>query len=89
VKVTKKDGCLRACDHQNHKDEEKKTKHVVHLTGPNRIEDEKELDENAAKRQDSAHDHSRNRLSVDGLLGNLARDLVCPDRMLQGLKIYN
>ena len=51
---------------------------------PDAVEDEKELDEDAAKGQNAAHDHRRDGARVDALAGNLARDLVGP----HGLRVW-
>ena len=40
---------LGASNHQNKEHEEQESKHVVHLAGPQRVQDEKQLDEDASK----------------------------------------
>ena len=49
---------------------------------PDRIEDEKQLDEDATEWKDTAHDDSRNRLRVKDLFWNLTLDGVGANRML-------
>ena len=56
--------------------------HVVDLTGPNAVENEKQLDKNASERQDPSHDNPRYRLGVDRLVRDLPGDLVGPDWLL-------
>ena len=67
---------LGAGHDQDDEDEEEKAEHVIGLMGPDAVEDEKELNEDASERQDSAHDDSRKRTRVDGLFGDLTRNLV-------------
>ncbi len=52
---------------------------------PNAVEDEEELDEDAAKGQDAAHDDARHGFGEEGLLRNLAWDLVCSHWWLDAL----
>lgn len=49
VEIAEQDSGLRASDEENDKYQEQKSKHVVHLMRPNAVEDEKKLNENAAK----------------------------------------
>lgn len=72
---------LRTCDDENEKNEEQKSKHVIHLAWPDRIQDEKQLNENATEWQDTAHDDAWDWLSVDRLLRNLTWNLICAHRM--------
>jgi len=65
MEIAEQNGGFRAGDYKNYKDKEKETKHVVHLMGPNGIEDEEQLDEDAAKGQNAAHDNSRQGTSVE------------------------
>ena len=53
---------------------------------PDAVEDEEELDEDAAERQDSTHDDAREWLCVERLLWDLSRDLIGPHWMLNGLQ---
>ncbi len=52
---------------------------------PNAVEDEEELDEDAAEGQDAAHDDARHGFGEEGLLRNLAWDLVCSHWWLDAL----
>ena len=49
MEVAQKNGCLGTGDHQNPKYQKQETEHVIHLTGPQRIQNEEQLDENASK----------------------------------------
>ena len=82
MKVGEEDGGLGTRDDENDKDEKEKAEHVVGLVGPNTIENEEELNEDAAEGQNAAHDDSWDGTRVDGLVGNLSRDLVRPNGML-------
>lgn len=62
---------------------------VSYLAGPQGVEDEEELDEDAAEGEHSAHDDAGDGHSVHGLVWDLAGDLVGADRMLQTLKNNN
>lgn len=62
VEIAEQDSGLRAGDQENNKYQEQKSKHVVHLMRPNAVEDEKKLDKDAAKGQDTPHHYARNRL---------------------------
>lgn len=85
VEVAEQDGSFRARDHQDDEDQEEETEHVVHLVGPDAVEDEEELDEDAAEGQDAAHDDAGQRPGVEGLLGDLPGDLVGSHRVLDGI----
>jgi len=87
VEVAQQYGCLRARDNQDDKDQEQKAEHVVDLAGPQGTQDKEQLNENAAKGQNAAHNDARNRLSVDRLVGNLTGNLVGTHWVLQGLEI--
>ena len=52
--------------------------HVINLTGPDAVEDEEKLNEDAAEWEDAAHDDAGDGLGVDGLVRNLPRYLVGP-----------
>lgn len=86
VKVAQQNRRLRAGDDQDQKHQKQKAKHVVHLAGPERVQDEEQLDEDAAEGQDAAHDDAGHGLGVDRLVRDLARDLVGADRVLEGLE---
>lgn len=53
---------------------------------PDRVHDEEELNEDAAERQNAAHYDAGDRLRVDRLLRNLARDLVRAHWVFEGLQ---
>ena len=76
MKVAEENGCLRAGDNENDEDKKQKSIHVVNLTGPNAVENEKELDKNASEWENTAHDDTRDGLGVDGLIRNLSWNLV-------------
>lgn len=76
VEVAEQDGRLRACDHQDHEHQKQEAEHVVHLTGPKRVQYEEQLNEDASERQHSAHHDAGHGLGVQGLFWNLTRDLV-------------
>lgn len=48
---------------------------------PNAVEDEKQLNKDAAKGQDAAHEHGGQGACVNVLRRDLARNLVCPHRL--------
>ena len=52
---------------------------------PDGVEDEEQLDEYAAKGQNSSHDDTRERLRVERLLRDLTRDLIGPHWMFNTL----
>jgi len=82
MEVAEQDGGLGAGDDQDHKHEEQKSIHVINLTGPNTVEDEEQLDEDASEGEDPAHDDARDGLGVDGLVRDLPGDLVGAHRLL-------
>ena len=51
---------------------------------PNGPENEEELNENASKWQNSAHHNARQRLCIEDLVGNGARDCIGADGVLNG-----
>ena len=81
MKVGQENGRLRTRHDQNDKDEEEEAEHVIGLMRPDAVQDEEELDEDAAERQNSTHDDAGNRTRVDGLFGDLTRNLIRPNRM--------
>ena len=83
VEVAEQDGRLGASDEQNDEDEEEEAVHVVDLRGPDRVEDEEELDEDAAEGEDAAHDDARDGLCVNTLVRDLPGDLICPHRVFK------
>jgi len=78
VEVAEEDGGLGAGDDQDHKHEEEKSVHVVDLTGPDTVENKKQLDENAAEGQNAAHDDAGDGLGVNRLVRDLSGYLVGP-----------
>lgn len=86
MEIAQQYGCLGACDDENPKDQEQKSKHVVHLAGPQRIQYEEQLNENASKWQHTAHNDARNGLRVNRLVWNLTWNLICTNGMLQRLQ---
>lgn len=48
MKVAQKYRRFRASDNQYQEHEEQESKHVVHLVGPQRVQNEEQLDEDAA-----------------------------------------
>lgn len=86
MEIAQQYGCLGACDDENPEDQEQKSKHVVHLAGPQRIQYEEQLNENASKWQHTAHNDARNGLRVNRLVWNLTWNLVCTNGMLQRLQ---
>lgn len=77
MEVTEQHSGLRARHHQDEEYQEQEAKHVVSLRRPNGVEDEEELDEDAAKGQYSTHDDAREGPGVYTLLGDLPGNLVC------------
>jgi len=84
MKVAEQDRGLRTGDDENHEHEEQESIHVIDLTGPDTVEDEEELNENAAEGEDTAHDDAGDGLSVDGLVRDLSRNLIGPHWLLYG-----
>ena len=77
MEVTQENRGFGTSDDQNNGNEEKEAEHVVDLVGPERVEDEKQLNEDAAKWQDAAHDDAGNRSSVENLLRNVSWNWIC------------
>jgi hypothetical protein len=59
--------------------------HSKYFALPNAVEDKKELNKDASKRQHSTHEHSWYWLSVEVLLGDLTRNLVGAHWVLNSL----
>ena len=53
---------------------------------PNAVEDEEELDEDAAEGQDTPHDNARDGLGEERLLWDLPGNLIGSDGLLDGLE---
>lgn len=77
VEVTQQHRGLRTRDDQNDENQKQEAKHVVGLVGPQRIEDEEQLDKDAAERKHASHDDARGRARVNTLIRHLSRDLIC------------
>ena len=84
VKIAEKDRGFRASDDQNNENQKEESIHVVDLRRPNWVQHEEELDKDASKRQDSAHDNARHRLGINTLLRDLPRDLISAHGMFNG-----
>ena len=65
MKVAEENGGLGTSDDEDDEDQEKESVHVVDVWRPDGAQDEKQLNENAPKRQNSAHDDSGNGLQYD------------------------
>lgn len=85
MEIAEEHSGLRAGNHQDEEHQEQEAKHVIRLWWPDGVEDEEQLDEDAAKGQHPTHDDARQRSRVHTLLGDLPWDLVCPHRVLQTL----
>lgn len=85
MEVAKKNGRLGAGDDKNQKDEEEKSEHVVHLTGPDRVQNEEELNKDASEWQNTTHHNAWNGLRVNRLIGNLTWNLIRSYWMLECL----
>ena len=76
LEVAQHNGDLRAGDHQDHKHQAKEAEEVVELVQPHGGEDEEELDEDSAKRQNASNQDAKHRVHVPRLLGYLPGNLV-------------
>lgn len=65
MEIAQQNCCLGAGYDQYEKHQEEESKHVVHLIGPQRAQNEEQLDEDAAEWQNAAHDDSGNGLCVN------------------------
>ena len=74
VEVAQQDGSLRTGDDEDERYKQQEAEHVVDLVRPDRVEDEKQLDENAPERQNTAHDNTGDGTRVEHLLRDVARD---------------
>jgi len=83
LEVAHDDRDLCARNDEDDKDYEQEAEDVEELVAPDGAEDEEELDEDSAERQDAAHQHAQHRAHVPHLVRDLPRDLVCCDRVLQ------
>ena len=55
MEVAEQDGRLWAGDDEDEEDEEEESVHVVDLRAPDAVQDEEQLDEDAAEGEDAAH----------------------------------
>ncbi len=55
---------------------------------PDAVEDEEQLDEDAAERQDAAHEGAGEWVGQPVLVGDLTGDLIGPHRLLDSLQKY-
>lgn len=85
MEITEEHSSLRAGNHQDEEHQEQETKHIICLWRPNGVEDEEQLDEDAAKGQHATHNDARQRSCIHTLLRDLPWDLVCSHRVLQTL----
>lgn len=53
---------------------------------PNAVQNEEQLNKDAAKGQNATHDHARKRFGIQALRWHLTRNLVCPHRMFDWLE---
>lgn len=67
---------LCACDDQYHKDQAQEAEEVVELVEPHGGEDEEELDEDCAERQNASNQDAKHRVHVPWLLRYLPGNLV-------------
>jgi len=82
VEVAKEDGGFRAGNDEDDEHDEKESIHVIDLAAPDAVQDEEELDKNAAKWEHSTHDDAGDRLGINALVRNLPGDLVGPHGLL-------
>lgn len=85
MEIAQQYGGLGASDDQDQEHKEQKAEHVVHRIRPDRIEDKEELDKNAAEGQHAAHYDARDGLRVNGLIGDLSRNLIGAHGMFKSL----
>jgi len=84
LEVAEHDRDLSAGDDEDDKHQEEEAKNVVELVQPDGGEDEEELDENRAERQDATDQDGEEWVHVPGLLRDLSWDLVGFDWRLHG-----
>ena len=82
MEVAEEDGGLRARDDQDEIDNGQEAEHVVELMRPQAVQDEEELNEDAAEGQYAAHEDAGQRTRVQVLRGYLTRYLVGAHRVL-------
>ena len=77
MEVAEENCGLGAGDDQDDEHEEEEAEQVVELVLPDGGEDEEELDEHGAERQDACHQHAEHRVQVPHLLRNLPPEKRC------------
>lgn len=87
MKIAQQNRRLSASNDKNYEHQKEKPKHIIQLRRPNRIENEEQLNKNAAKRQNASHHDARQWLSVDGLFRDESRYLVGSHWMFERLEI--
>ena len=65
MEVAEQDCGLAAGDDENDEHEEKKSVHIIDLTGPDAVQHEEQLDEDTAEGENSTHNDARNRLQYN------------------------
>lgn len=83
MEITEQNCRFRTRDDEYEKNQEEKSKHVVHLARPEGIKYEEQLYKYATEWQDTTHDDSGHWLRVEILLWYLPRNLIRSYRMLQ------
>lgn len=84
LEVAQHDRDLRAGDDEDEEHDEEEAEDVVELVQPDGGQDEEQLDEDRAERQDAPDQNGEHRAHVPGLLRDLARDLVRAHGVLGG-----
>mmetsp|Transcript_35291 Transcript_35291/g.82630 ORF Transcript_35291/g.82630 Transcript_35291/m.82630 type:complete len:624 (-) Transcript_35291:173-2044(-) len=85
LEVDHDDGDLSARQQEDDEHEEEEPKEVVELVQPDRRQHVKHLDKDRPKRQHPSHNDVEGAVHEPRGLGDLAGDLVGPDRVLDGL----
>ena len=84
--VDEKDGDGGAGDSHDAVAQEQKAEHVIDFAEPDVVQDEEELYEDGAKREDADQEHGRNGAKIGRWGRDLARNLVHADRGLNRLQ---
>jgi len=79
LEVTHDNGYLCTRQYEDDKYNQQEAEQIIELVQPDGGEDEKQLDEDGPKWEDSAHQYGEYRLHVPDLIGNLPRDLIHPN----------
>lgn len=82
MEVAHQDRHLGAGHDEDTKDQEKEPKDIIDLVEPDRVQDKVELNKDRAEGQDASNEHRGDRTEVEDLVGDLARDLVGTDGVL-------